>query len=220
MDFERAHANFGVPVITAVHAAREKIIERVGIQMPAMGRIAERIDVGVVWRQKENGPAGLCNAMKLFHGGNDIAHVLDQMLATNLVEGTITERKVPVIEMTDHVGAGRRIHVDTDRPGILIGTTSNVENARQIALRREILARNFNFYRLICGSALLRFRATLLGAKRAEVHGIAGVKRGKQKVARRLIVIFRRERRAKARVVNQIGADEKCIGAENIATHE
>src|ERR1700722_8068700 len=37
----RTHPHFGVPHVAAVHSSGKKIIERVGIQVPAMSGIAE-----------------------------------------------------------------------------------------------------------------------------------------------------------------------------------
>jgi len=90
------------------------------------------------------------------------------MFAAHLIEGIVAEGKVAAVEVADDVGAGRRVHVDTDRPRELIRTATNVKNTRQDALRREILARNFAFdpsYLLGSHAAILRRHLVRNGPK-------------------------------------------------------
>jgi hypothetical protein len=83
-------------------------------------------------RGDENRAAGFCDAMKFFHGGDDVGDVFDHVLAADVVEGVVFERERAFIEMRDDVGGGVHVHIEADRAGIFFGTAAYVENARQI----------------------------------------------------------------------------------------
>lgn len=54
-------------VIAEAGVVLPEIAKREAIQMPAMGRVAERAEIGVMGRGDVHGPAGTKQAVKLFH---------------------------------------------------------------------------------------------------------------------------------------------------------
>jgi hypothetical protein len=70
--------------------------------------------------------------MKLFHGGDDVCDVFDDVFAANVVERVVFERERALIEMRDDVGGGIGVHIQADGAGIFFWTATYVENARQI----------------------------------------------------------------------------------------
>src|SRR5580704_213248 len=131
VELDLAHADFGVPHIAAMHSAGIEVEERIGIQVPAMCRITERTVIRVVRRGDENGAAGLGDAVKFFHGGDDVRDVFDDVLGAELVEGTIAEGQAAVVEVAEDIGGGGGIHVEADGAGVFCRPTAYVENARQ-----------------------------------------------------------------------------------------
>ena len=93
--------------------------------------IAERTVIRVVRRGDEDGAAGFGDAVKFFHGGDDVRDVFDDVFGAELVEGIIAEGQAAMVQMAEHVGGGGRIHVEADGAGIFCRTAAYVENARQ-----------------------------------------------------------------------------------------
>ena len=131
VEFDLAHADFGVPHIAAVHSARIKIQKRIGVQVPAMRGVAERTVIRVVRRGDEDGAAGFGYAMKFLHGGDDVRDVLDDVFGAELVERIIAEGQAAMVEMAEDIGGGGWIHIEADGAGIFCRPTAYVENARQ-----------------------------------------------------------------------------------------
>src|SRR5580658_8467764 len=106
VEFDLAHADFGVPHIAAVHSARIKIQKRIGVQVPAMRGVAERTVIRVVRRGDEDGAAGFGYAMKFLHGGDDVRDVFDDVFGADLVERIIAKGQAAMVEMAEDIGSG------------------------------------------------------------------------------------------------------------------
>src|SRR5277367_1043343 len=114
-----------------MHSAGIKIEKRVGVQMPAMRRVAERTVIRVMRSGDENGAAWFGDAVKLFHGGDDVRDVFDDVFGAKLVERIIAKGQAAAVQMAEHIGSGGWIHIEADRAGIFCRTAAYVENARQ-----------------------------------------------------------------------------------------
>jgi hypothetical protein len=79
----------------------------------------------------ENCAAWFGNAMKFFHGGDDVRDVFDDVLGAQMIEGIIAERQAAAIEMAEDIGGGGWIHIEADGAGIFRRPAAYVENARQ-----------------------------------------------------------------------------------------
>ena len=99
--------------------------------MPAMRGIAEGTVIRVMRRGDENGAARFGDAMKFFHGGDDVRDVFDDVLGAELVEGIVAEGQAAMVQMAEHIGGGGRIHIEADGAGIFCRPAAYVENARQ-----------------------------------------------------------------------------------------
>src|SRR5579862_997021 len=95
--------------------------------MPAVGGIAKGAEVGVVRCDQEEAAAGSAQAMKLFHGADDVGDVLDDVDRAECVEGVVAERVRKTVEVAQHVGATARIAIDADGAGILVDAAAHVE---------------------------------------------------------------------------------------------
>src|SRR5277367_867964 len=131
IEFDLAHADFGVPHIAAVHSAGIKVEERIGVQVPAMSGIPEGAEIGVMRSGDENGAPGFGDAVEFFHGGDDVRDVFDDVFGAELVEGIVAEGQAAVVQMAENIGGGGWIHIEADGAGIFCWTAAYVENARQ-----------------------------------------------------------------------------------------
>src|SRR5580704_13853214 len=99
--------------------------------MPAMRRVAKGTVIRVVRGGDENCAARLGDAVKFFHGSDDVRDVFDDVFGAELVEGIIAEGQSAVVQMAEYIGSGGWIHVESDGAGIFCRTTAYVENAWQ-----------------------------------------------------------------------------------------
>src|SRR5271156_3234356 len=121
-----------------MHATGIKVEKRIGVEVPAMGGIAEGTEIGVVRSGDENCPARLGDAVKFFHGGDDVRDVFDDVFRADLIERIIAEGQAAVVEMAEDIGGGGWIHVEADGAGIFCRPTAYVENARQTSSSRKV----------------------------------------------------------------------------------
>src|SRR5579864_773823 len=77
-----------------------------------------------------DGAAGARQAVELFHGADDIIHVLDDVKREHTVEGVIGERIGSAVQVAKNVGAAHRVPVDTDRTRLLVHTAADVQNSQ------------------------------------------------------------------------------------------
>jgi len=94
--------------------------------MAAVGGIAERAEIGIVWRFDPHTSPRADQAMKLLHRLDHVGHVLDHVDRAQLVERAIRERIGETVEIADHVGFAGEIPVDPDGTGILADTAADV----------------------------------------------------------------------------------------------
>src|SRR5271169_7219454 len=121
-----------------MHSAGIKIQKRIGVQVPAMGGIAERTVIRVVRGGDEDGAAGFGDTVKFFHGGDDVRDVFDDVFGAELVEGIVAEGQAAAVQMAEDIGGGGWIHIEADGAGIFCRPTAYVENARQTSSSRKV----------------------------------------------------------------------------------
>src|SRR5271154_5885210 len=102
-----------------------------------MGGIAKGAVIRVVRSGDENGAAGIGDAVKFLHGGNDVRDVFDDVFGTELIEGIVAEGQAAMVQMAKDIGGRGWIHVEADGAGIFRRPAAYVENARQIVLPEE-----------------------------------------------------------------------------------
>jgi hypothetical protein len=73
--------------------------------------------------------AGARQAVELFHGADDIIHVLDDMKREDTVEAVVGEWVGSAVEVAEDVGAARRVAVNTNRARLLVPTAADVQNS-------------------------------------------------------------------------------------------
>src|ERR1700733_2587295 len=131
VEFDLAHADVGVPHIAAMHAAGIKVQKRISVQVPAMRRVAEGAVIRVVRSGDEDGAAGFGDAVKFFHGRDDVRDGFDDVFGAKLIERIVAEGQTAMVQMAEDIGGCGWIHIEADGAGIFCRPTTYVENARQ-----------------------------------------------------------------------------------------
>ena len=117
----------GGRIITETGVVIAEVAERKTVQMPAVGRVAEGTEIGVV-RGNDNHSASVCQqAVELFHGADDVADVFDDVHGADFAKAGVGEGKRKLVEIGDDVGAGFRIPVESDGAGIFVDAAANVQ---------------------------------------------------------------------------------------------
>jgi hypothetical protein len=99
--------------------------------MPAMRGIAKGAEIGVMRSGDEDGAAWFGDAVKFFHGRDDVRDVFDDVFGTKLVERIIAEGQAAMVQVAEDIGGGGWIHIEADGAGIFCRSAAYVENARQ-----------------------------------------------------------------------------------------
>src|SRR5579872_244875 len=98
--------------------------------MPAVRRVAEGAEVGVVGRDDQQPTAGAQQAVELFHRPNDVRDVFDDVNGADGIESAIAQGIGKMVEIGEDIGPGIGIAIDADRAGVLVDPTTDVEHAR------------------------------------------------------------------------------------------
>lgn len=105
-----------------------EVAEREAVQVPAVRRIAEGAEVGVMRRDDVRRAARPQQAMKLFHRRDHVSHMLDHMHGAYLVENAIPQRIWMPIEIADHIRCSTGDAVKSDGAGIFVYPTADIED--------------------------------------------------------------------------------------------
>lgn len=84
-----------------------EMTQRKAVQVPAMGRIAKRAEIGVVRRHDDQQPARSEQPVEILHCPHDARDVLDHMRAADFIERAIGKGQGRLVKVRDHVGAAR-----------------------------------------------------------------------------------------------------------------
>jgi hypothetical protein len=91
-----------------------KMAQREAVQVPAMGRIAKRAEIGVVGRHDDQSPARSEQPVEILHRPHDARDVLDHMRTADFVERAVGKGQGRLIEICDNIRAARRMRVYAD----------------------------------------------------------------------------------------------------------
>lgn len=105
-----------------------EIAERKAIQVPAVGGIAKRAEVGVVRRNDDDPAARDEQPVELFDGAYHISYVFNHVGGADLAEGAVAERKWEMIQVRDDVGPGMRVAIQAYGAGVLVEAAADIEN--------------------------------------------------------------------------------------------
>ena len=111
------------PAVILAEIAQGKAVE-----VPAVGGVAERAEIGVMRGHDDGAAAGCEQAVELFHGADHVRDVFDQVYGANLNEGAVAKREWKVIEVGDDVGARVEIAIYSDRAGIFVYAAADVQD--------------------------------------------------------------------------------------------
>ena len=120
----------GVIRVAAVFLA--EIAERETVEVPAVGGIAERTEVGVVRRDDERLAAGTQQAVEFLHGLDYVGDMLDHMNGLQFIEDRVAERVGKTVEVADYVGVAGQVPVNPDRARIFADAAADVESLQSI----------------------------------------------------------------------------------------
>src|SRR5579859_4720006 len=98
--------------------------------MPAMCRVAERAEIGIVRRLYPDTSPRPHQPVKLLHGPDHVREMLDNVNRPQLCERVVRERVGGVIQIAQHVGVTSGISVDADCPWRLVNPTPDIEGSR------------------------------------------------------------------------------------------
>jgi len=107
---------------------RHERIERVRIDLISMRRVGCPIRICVMRRDQFYPSAVFRDPIELADERHDIRNMLDGMVRDDEIEFVIGKRIGKCAEIMDHIGAGFRIVVQTDRTFVLICSAADVEN--------------------------------------------------------------------------------------------
>jgi hypothetical protein len=105
-----------------------EIAERKAIQVPAVGGIAKRAEVGVMGRNNNDPAARDEQPVEFFDSSDHISYVFDHVRGANLAEGAVAERKWEMIQVRDDVGSGMRAAIQAYGAGVLVEPAADIEN--------------------------------------------------------------------------------------------
>src|SRR5579863_3927794 len=104
-----------------------------------MRGIAKGAEIGIVWRHDVHFAALAHQAMKLFHGADDVRYMLDDVNGLQRVKGTVAKRVGKAVELTQNIGPAGRVAIDADRARLLVDPAADVENSHanpRLSLKR------------------------------------------------------------------------------------
>jgi len=82
-------------------------------------------------RRDDHEPAaGREQAVKLFHGADDVRQVLDDVNGADLSKRVFAEREREMVEIGENVGPGVRVAIDTDGSRIFVDPAADVEDGK------------------------------------------------------------------------------------------
>jgi hypothetical protein len=96
-----------------------------------MSRVTERAEIGVMRSHDERAPAGGEQAPELLHGADDIGDVLNDVNCPHFVEGAVPEREGEMVEVSDDIGGGVGIAIESDGAGVFIDPAADVKDRQR-----------------------------------------------------------------------------------------
>ena len=107
--------------------------------MPLMRRVAKRTEIRVVRSKNDDATAASEQAVKLFHGANDIADMLNDVHGPHFAKGAVREWEGELIQVGDDVCSGVQIPINADRTRILVIAAADIQNTHgsSVAMRGE-----------------------------------------------------------------------------------
>lgn len=104
--------------------------------MPAVRRIAERAEVGVVRRGDVQRAAWPQQAMKFLHAANDVGNVFDDVNGAQMIEAAVAKRIRKMVEIAEDIGGGSGDAVDSDRTREFVYPAADVEDPKSPSFTR------------------------------------------------------------------------------------
>jgi len=104
-----------------------KVAQGKTVQMPLVGRIAERTEIGVMGSDDQHAPTGLEQPMEFLYRPDDVGDMFDQVDRTDFTKARVLKREREVIEIRDHVGIGVNVPINSDCTRILLDSTTHVK---------------------------------------------------------------------------------------------
>ena len=95
---------------------------------------------GVVRGDDDDAPAIGEQAVKFFHGADDVANMLNDVHGANLSEAAVGKGERELVEIGNDVGAGFRIAIEADGAGIFVNAAANVRTGSCCAAGDEVAA--------------------------------------------------------------------------------
>jgi hypothetical protein len=108
-----------------------EIAQRKAVEVPPVGRITKRAEIGIV-RSHDYHPAARGNdAVELLHRADYIRYMLDQMDGADFAEGIVPEGQGDLVQICDHVRARVRVTVYPDSARIFVEPTTYVKDRQR-----------------------------------------------------------------------------------------
>ena len=104
-----------------------EVAQRKAVQMPLMGRIAERTEIGVMGGDDQDAPTGLEQPMEFLYGPDDVRDMFDQVDRADFTKARVLKREREVIEIRDHVGIRVNVPINSDCARMLLDSTADVK---------------------------------------------------------------------------------------------
>lgn len=98
------------------------------IEVPAVGGIAKRTEIGVVRRDDKGATARREQAMKLFYSADHIGDMLDDVNGTELMKRVVAKWERKAVEIGNDVCARIWIAIDTNGARMLVQPTADIKN--------------------------------------------------------------------------------------------
>jgi hypothetical protein len=122
-------AQFHAGVIVEAAMILAEVPERIGVQVPFMGGIAEGRKIRVVRRGEEEGAPRFCQPVKLLHGTHHVGDVFDNVGGVHMIEGAVFERIREDVDIAEHVGTAGGVAVDSNGARQFIDPASDIEHS-------------------------------------------------------------------------------------------
>lgn len=97
------------------------------VQVPLVGRITKRTEIGVVRCNDQNAATGFQQSVELLHCPNHIGDVFDDVNRSNFAERRISKRKREMIEVGDDIGVRVGISIKPNCAWMLLDAAPHVE---------------------------------------------------------------------------------------------
>jgi hypothetical protein len=120
-------SDVGIIPVSGIVGAKVSKTKRV--EVPFVGWIAERAEIGIVRSDDHDRPAGSNQAVELLHCFHDVRDMLDHMDRAQFVERLVAKGVRKQVEIGNYVGARAGVAVESDGTGILVDSTADVEDS-------------------------------------------------------------------------------------------